>query len=210
MDIKENHRIRLLNAKCTYVNSLALISKKMSYGEDISECCARDLFLASQLINRLDCYDFSEKISSTLISTTYKSTLLNATGASPLGNIFYLYLNGIAISSYQLPYAMPTQTLLLNLLSISGLSFDYHQVSESGSNIFNPSVIGFWTIRTPCTTKVLSISFQTSISGSLTEIFTTSSPAINGLCGTTDSVVYNCWKDSDLPKLYEVLDNLLQ
>lgn len=210
MDIQENHRITLLNAKCSYVKSLDLITKKMSYGEDISECCARKLFLASQLINRLDCYDFSNKTTTTITSTTFKSTLLNSTATSISGYIFHLYLDGVVIGSYQLPYNQGTQTVLLNLLNASGLSFQYYQGSESGSNIFNPAVIGFWTINTPCTTTTLSISFQTSISDPLTEIFTSSSPTISGVCGTANSVVYNCWKDSDLPKLYEVLDNLLQ
>ena len=210
MDIQENHRITLLNAKCTYVNSLDLISKKMSYGEDISECCARKLYLASQLINRLDCYDFSEKINVTITPVTFKSTLLNSAGTSPQGNIFYLYLNGLVVSSYQLPANEVTQTVLLNLLNNSGLSFQYHQGSEAGSNVFDPSVIGFWTIDTPCTTKELSISFQTSISGSLTQIFNTTDPSTKGVCGVADSVVYNCWKNSDLPKLYEVLNGLLQ
>lgn len=210
MDLKENHRITLLNAKCSYVKSLNLISKKMSYGEDIGECCARKLYLASKLINRLDCYDFSEKTNVTITPVTFKSTLLNSTATSLVGYVFHLYLNGLAVSSYKLPANQGTQTILLNLLNNSGLSFKYHQGSETGSNIFNPSVIGFWTINTPCTTTILSISFQVSPIDVLTEIFASSSPAINGMCGTADSVVYNCWKDSDLPKLYEVLNGLLQ
>lgn len=210
MDIQETHRVTLLRAKCSYVKSLDVMFKKMSYGEDVDECCARKLFLASQLINRLDCYKFTEKIKYTVTPVTFKSTLLNSTAISASGNIFYLYMNGNVISSYAQSSNQNTQLVLLNLLTLSKLNIKYNQINQSGSNIFNQSVIGFWTIETPCDTISLSISYQPYLYGPLTQVFTTNNPSIKGVCSVADSIVQNCWKNSDLPKLYEVLDNLLQ
>lgn len=57
MEIQTKHRVTLLNAKCVYVCKVDGIYKKMQYGEDV-ECCIKNLWLAANLINRLDCYCF--------------------------------------------------------------------------------------------------------------------------------------------------------
>jgi len=57
MEIQTNHTLRLLNAKCEYVCIVDNLSNKLEYGDDI-ECCLNKLFLASKLINRLECYNF--------------------------------------------------------------------------------------------------------------------------------------------------------
>lgn len=58
MEIQTNHNLRLLNAKCEYVCIVDNLSKKLDYGDDI-ECCLNKLYLASKLINRLECYCFT-------------------------------------------------------------------------------------------------------------------------------------------------------
>jgi hypothetical protein len=59
MEIQTNHTLRLLNAKCEYVCIVDNLSKKLDYGDDV-ECCLNKLFLASKLINRLECYCFTD------------------------------------------------------------------------------------------------------------------------------------------------------
>lgn len=59
MEIYETHRVTLLNAKCNYVCRAEELMKRSNYGEDVS-CCIKDLWLASKLIDRLDCYCFPD------------------------------------------------------------------------------------------------------------------------------------------------------
>jgi hypothetical protein len=57
MDIQEKHRVTLLNAKCQVVCMAENLMKKMQHGDNI-DCCVKKLFVATRLINRLDCYCF--------------------------------------------------------------------------------------------------------------------------------------------------------
>lgn len=59
MDIIENHRVKLLNAKCDVVCQAEYLMKKSQNGDNI-DCCVKKLFAAIKLINRLDCYCFAE------------------------------------------------------------------------------------------------------------------------------------------------------
>ena len=70
MEIQTNHTVRILNAKCEYVLAVDNLVKKLDYGDDI-ECCLNKLFLASKLINRLECYCFEDR---TLADTEVLST----------------------------------------------------------------------------------------------------------------------------------------
>lgn len=186
MDIQENHRITLLNAKCTYVNSLDLISKKMSYGEDISECCACDLYLASQLINRLDCYSFpSDKIGSQFTFSFIEPDVIPST-------IFTLNINDINIATALYSNFGSMYIVYNNLLAQAGLlaAPSYNPLTNTYSYI----------VYSACDTKSITVSSIFSV-----KILTNT---VIGDC--TIKPVYNCWKDSDLPKLYEVLNGLLQ
>lgn len=55
MDIISNHISEIICYKTKFVELASVMSKKLQYGDDL--CCnVNDLYLASQLINRLDCY----------------------------------------------------------------------------------------------------------------------------------------------------------
>lgn len=62
MDIQTKHRVELLNAKCRIANLVYKIALKSSNGEDVS-CCMKGLYLKVKLINRLDCYSFTDNYS---------------------------------------------------------------------------------------------------------------------------------------------------
>jgi len=62
MDIQTKHRVELLNAKCRLVNEVYKIALKMNNGEDVT-CCMKGLYLKVRLINRLDCYSFTDNYS---------------------------------------------------------------------------------------------------------------------------------------------------
>ena len=74
MDIVENHRIKLLNAKCEVVCQAEYLMKKLQNGDDI-ECCTKKLFAAIKLINRLDCYCFPSFVNMPNINSEFSTGL---------------------------------------------------------------------------------------------------------------------------------------
>lgn len=60
MEIQAKYTITLLNAKCQFVNSVYKILNQMNYG-DASNCCLTDYYLKLSLINRLDCFEFTNQ-----------------------------------------------------------------------------------------------------------------------------------------------------
>jgi hypothetical protein len=60
MDTQSNHSAKILSFKTLYVKKATVLVKKINYGEDVS-CCVNKMYLASRLINRLECFCFSSE-----------------------------------------------------------------------------------------------------------------------------------------------------
>lgn len=186
MDIVANHTSKILGFKTDYVNKVYSISNRMSYGEDISDCCARKLFLASQLINRLDCYCFPvEKVDSVF---TISITNIYPIGRDP---IFEITVNGVLkasalYSDYGSAYAIHNY-----LFTAAGLTYT---VSSQPFGAYD------YVVYAACDVTSIQIYYPDT-----DEILT------NTVVGSCESITcYNCWKDSDLPKLYELVSKLIK
>lgn len=57
MEIKEKHRLEILNAKRCFALKVDKLATKKKYGEDVS-CCIEDLFFKKCIISRLECFNF--------------------------------------------------------------------------------------------------------------------------------------------------------
>lgn len=185
MDIVTNHTAKLINYKTKFVNSAYVLLKKNQYGEDI--CCqVNKLFLASQLINRLDCYCFpSGEINSEFITNVADYFIAPDV-------IYTIEINGVLIGTRNSNLS-PTSYSMYNALfsNVAGLVYDVE---------FN-GVSYDYTVYAGCDVTSIVI----SDGGSLIDTLITT---VIGNC--TEVVCYNCIEDSDLSKLYEVLDNLLK
>jgi len=194
MEIQEKHRLEILNAKCNYVCAVDILQKKMSYGEDVS-CCINKLYLASRLINRLECFCFETPVT-VEVSINSKFTFpvehLNYVD----GDILTLIANGVQIGSKTSVGAEYRPTFWVNFLE----SLDIPTTTEVvGSNTIFVSTFG-------CNiTKLEVIRYS---NGSLVGVSVTTNTVI-GACATSNPPCYNCIKVSDLPKMYEVLAKLL-
>lgn len=184
MDIVTNHTAKLLSYKTKFVNSAYVLLKKNQYGEDI--CCqVNKLFLASQLINRLDCYCFpSGPINSKFIITVDDYSITPNT-------IYTIKINGSVVGTRNSNIS-PTSYAMYNALfsNIAGLLYDVEFIGGSYH----------YTVYAGC--DVTSIEVLDGV---------TTDTLINTVIGDcTEVICHNCTSDSDLPKLYEVLDNLLK
>lgn len=188
MDIVENHRIKLLNAKCEVVCQAEYLMKKLQNGDAI-ECCTKKLFAAIKLINRLDCYCFPEAAQD--IKGTETLTVINDFKFSGT-----FYLESLVDLEYQYSYvtagAANLQDIIEGLLIESGLEYT---VSIVGPN-------SVFTVKTDCGKNELRVG---QFFGEYSNFTVVSEP----FC--SDAVTCNnCSTDAELSKYYQVLDSLLK
>ena len=207
MDIQTNHTLTLLNAKCDVVNKLYNICKKAEYGDIDVSCCLKEMYAKVKLIDRMDCYCFPELITTTVDSVIYSGQLVTAVNDYVDGNIFYVYINGVLVSSQVVKAPdLSKQLNIFQLVTNSGFEFEYHQVNASGSTTFDPAVIGYYIITLPCNSKLLS--YYASTAKGESQALAKQFELTAGVCEFTYTECYNCIDDSDLPKMYEVIKKL--
>lgn len=188
MDIVENHRIKLLNAKCEVVCQAEYLMKKFQNGDAI-ECCTKKLFAAIKLINRLDCYCFpSLEININGVETF---TVLNGFKLSGEFSLVSL-VDRMYGFEYISDGAENIEDILNALLLESGL--EYTSSTDGEFTTF--------TINTLCDKNELRF-------GPFFDEYLDSIIISEPVC--VDAVTCNnCTTDADLSKYYQVLDNLLR
>ena len=194
MEIQEKHRLEILNAKCNYVCAVDTLVHKMNYGED-ADCCIEKLYLASRLINRLDCYCFDPyPIFSEEVLAEFNVTHSNTSYSS--GTIVSIIVNGVQLYAATTTSTLSEKTITEGLLMLIGMTY----TSSSGGGIYNIDITAFAD-----TTSIKVIIYPLSRELHITDFSKTTSVE-----GKSDvSSCYNCVEDSDLPKMYEVLHKLL-
>lgn len=196
MEIQTNHNLRLLNAKCEYVCIVDNLSKKLDYGDDI-ECCLNKLFLASKLINRLECYNFP---------TTTLGTPNNGEFIISFGRTRYNALTSILYLTIELD-VNGTIYIIYSDGENTGFQLIINKLTEL--NLLVSSSLTETNIELVLTCDVLSFGFtiQYQEEPPLDYVFTNTVP---GSCfNYITTIPDNCIKQSDLREMYAVLDNLL-
>lgn len=200
MEIQTNHNLRILNAKCEYVCIVDNLSKKLDYGDDI-ECCLNKLFLASKLINRLECYNFpittllrptNSEFFTSLTALEYGLLLETVDSTIELnvnGTIYTLY-SGEGFTNFE---------LIKNKLIELGFFVSYSTTTDGRLTLIN-LILTCDVLNVDFTVQYLEsppvdYSFTNTVPGSCFNYITTSEP--------------NCIENSNLREMYAVLDNLL-
>lgn len=200
MEIQTRHRLKLLNSKCEYVCVVDNLSKKLDYGDDI-ECCLNKLYLASKLINRLECYNFplialSENVNSEFSAgiSAYEDFLLN-----DVENLtIQLNVNG-TISNLFSDSVNNGYELIINKLTALGIFVSY-TITDGEKQIYFNLVL---------TCDILNISFTVRY-GTETPLESIFINDVPGVCPIQTTTTFdNCIEQSDLREMYAVLDNLL-
>jgi hypothetical protein len=199
MEIQTNHTLRLLNAKCEYVCIVENLSKKLDYGDDI-ECCLNKLFLASKLINRLECYNFptitlgaptNSEFTTTISNTQYDLLLEISELTIQLnvnGTVYELFSNGVNTGL----------DLIINKLTELGFFVSYTDA---------PGRLTYMEFILTCDVFKLEFTVQYLESAPVDYDFTNTVP---GSCfNYITTIPDNCIEQSDLREMYAVLDNLL-
>jgi len=209
MDVQTNHRVTLLNAKCDVVNKLYNVCKKAEYGDIDVSCCLKEMYAKVKLINRMDCYCFPSLITTTTTPSIFSGVIVTAVNNYIDGNIMYLKVNGVLVSTQVVTSLdLSKQFNIYTLISNSGLTFEYHQVDENGSTVFDSSVKGYYIIEMPCNTNSLIWELQEGKGTVIDKIYNLTPFSQEGVCAFTYSECYNCIEDTDLPKMYEVIKKL--
>lgn len=189
MTIQDRHITTLLNAKCKVVCSADTILKKMSYGEDVG-CCIDNLWLASKLINRLECYCFGTN-SEVEILSEYTLTIPN--NNFPIDTAVFIKVNGVQVSYVFLEDASYKPDVIIDLLDKANISYTYAVVG--GTTVFY--------ITASCgTTSIAGYNITNKVVGVLN-----ATANVNGQCA---NICNNCITDTQLSKMYEVLNSLLK
>lgn len=214
MDIQNNHITNILNAKYDLVTELYNICQKAEYGD--TDCCMKGMYAKAKLIDRLQEYVFPKVITTTVTPTVYSKVLLASTTNTVAGNKYNMYVNGVLVSTYT--FSDPNlrkQYGIHELIIASGFPFIYHTNTISGSTTFDQYQQGYYVITFPCGVTSLSIvelSITIDVSGNTiitsTTLLLDTNPSQAGLCSYSNSIVYNCITNADLPKMYEVLNKL--
>lgn len=199
MEIQTRHRLKILNSKCEYVFIVENLSKKLDYGDDI-ECCLNKLYLASKLINRLECYNFplitlSENVNSEFFAGISESEFFALSNKKDLN--IQLNVNGtvydIASDAVNTGFE-----LIINKLTELGLLVSY-TITGNKNKIFNLVL----------TCDVIDISFIAQYGEELPFEIIFSNTVV-GACPIQIITTFdNCIEQSNLREMYAVLDNLL-
>ena len=194
MDIQTNHRVTLLNAKCNYVCAVDTLVQKSNYGEDIG-CCIEKLYLASRIINRLDCYCFETPVFASAVSAEFTYNVNNNYYLE--GTILQLIVNGVQVATKTIEVDPPTKPESWSDL-LDSINYEYTLVDNGSDSTF--------TLIMPC--NITNVTALITKSG-VTNTFPLTNSVV-GLCEVSTPPCYNCIENSDLPKMYEVLHKLLQ
>ena len=193
MEIQEKHRLEILNAKCNYVCAVDTLQKKMSYGEDV-DCCINKLYLAQRLIGRLECFCFETPIVETEIKSQF-SVIIPKTNALA-GDIFQLIVDEVMVWSLE----NSTTTPFYEIFDMAVAALDIETtIVDNGATYTYTSIFD-------C--NVTEVKNYLTRDGVTT--ITTATNTVAGACATSNPPCYNCIEVSDLPKMYEVLNKLLQ
>jgi len=194
MDIQTKHRVTLLNAKCNYVCAVDTLVQKSNYGEDIG-CCIDKLYLASRLINRLECFCFETPVTvTTEIKSQFSFTALKSTNLLS-GDIFQYLVNDTMVWSISVTATTP----LYEIIDLFIADLDIPTVIVDNGTSYS------YTSTFDC--NVTSVKNYLTRDG-VTSVATISN-TVTGACATSNPPCYNCIEVSDLPKMYEVLNKLL-
>ena len=193
MDIQTKHRVTLLNAKCNYVCAVDILQKKISYGEDVS-CCINKLYLASRIINRLECYCFDTvPVGKELVMSELGLTETNIIYLT--GSTGQLIVNGIQVVGITATSSFSEKDGIEALLTLANL--EYTSSSGGGTYVINvtadPTITSIKVILVNSFGELTIHDFKLNVAG----------VPIETSC-------HNCISNSDLPKMYEVLGKLLQ
>lgn len=190
MEIQEKHRLEILNAKCNYACAVDILQKKMSYGEDVS-CCINKLYLASRLINRLECYCFPTV---STINTKYQGALSFTQNRINLvsDGDYYLTSNGVRLYKYTAK-DLTMSEVVKSLLDGYSISYTRTLLGET---------YDLYTFSNTCDNLSYEVYFSTTLIESTN---TRKSPT----CEYIYTTCYNCINTYDLPKMYEILHKLL-
>lgn len=190
MDIQTNHTVKLLNAKCKYVLAVETLSKKLDYGDEI-ECYINKLYLASRLIDRLDCYCFDDRVlGDTEVLSTFEVAVSNSQYTA---SIYELAINGEYLANHVSSGGEALDDIFENFLIEVGLT--YTATPLIGGTLFN--------ITANCDTTDIYFKRINQYGAN----YIVANPTQMGTCSTT--CCHNCIKDSDLREMYAVLDQLL-
>jgi len=200
MEIQTRHRLKLLNSKCEYVCIVENLSKKLDYGDDI-ECCLNKLYLASKLINRLECYNFP------LITT---SENVNSEFFAEISDTQALFLNDKSNLTIQLNVNGTIYTLVSDESGSTGFELIINKLTELGVLVSytitgdKPVIFGLLL-----TCDVTDVSFTAQYGGETPfEIMFNNN--VVGVCPVQTITTFdNCIEQSNLREMYAVLDNLL-
>jgi hypothetical protein len=196
MEIQTNHNLRLLNAKCEYVCIVENLSKKLDYGDDI-ECCLNKLFLASKLINRLECYNFP---ATTLGAPNNGEFIISfgRTKYNALTSILYLTIELDVNGTIYIIYSDGENTgfqLIINKLTELNLLVYYSLTETNIELVLTCDVLNFGFTIQYQEEPPLDYAFTNTVPGSCFNYITT--------------IPDNCIEQSNLREMYAVLDNLL-
>lgn len=193
MEIQEKHRLEILNAKCEYVCAVDTLVKKMNYGEDV-DCCINKLYLASKIINRLECYCFD---------------------SIPLGSI--KIMSKLSLNQTNYKYAAPTISQLIvdsvqvysHLDTVSTFENDIIQTLLNAVNYqYTETQVGFnyiFDVTAPPNVRSIVMQFYDS-DGTLTK----RTFALDVIGVPNQSECNNCIQDKDLYEMYALLNQLLE
>lgn len=209
MDIQTNHRVTLLNAKCDVVNKLYNVAKKAEYGDIDVSCCLKEMYAKVKLIDRMDCYCFPSLITTTTTPSIFSGVIIELTNNFIDGDILYLKVNGVIVSTKTVTSLnLSKQYNIYELIGNSGLTFQYHQIDENGSTVFDSAVKGYYIIEMPCNSNALTLELQNGKGTVIGRSYELTPFSQEGVCAFTYSECHNCIEDTDLPKMYEVIKKL--
>jgi hypothetical protein len=167
--------------------------QKMNYGEDVS-CCVNKLYLASKLINRLDCYCFDAvPVGKELVMSQLGLTETNTTYL--VGSTGQLIINGVQVVGITAEDTFSEKSGIEFLLTLANL--EYTSTSGGGNYTINvtaePTVTSITVVLVNSFGEISVHDFKLNVAG----------VPIETSC-------HNCISDSDLPKMYALLNTLLQ
>ena len=198
MEIQTNHNLRLLNAKCEYVCIVDNLSKKLDYGDDV-ECCLNKLFLASKLINRLECYNFPLITVSENVNSEFFTTLVEVQG----DRLYRIVLLNIELTVNGITYNIVSDgvntALVLIVNKLTELGFFVSYINSKGDT----------ELTFGLTCDILNISFNIRYSDTPWVAYSFSNTVLGACPIYTTTTFDNCIEQSDLREMYAVLDNLL-
>ena len=191
MEIQEKHRLEILNAKCEYACTVDTLVKKMNYGEDVS-CCINKLYLASRIINRLECYCFdSIPLGTEKVMAVFG--LSDTDSIFPSGSTGQIIINGVQLSALTATSNVHEYVAIRYLLNSINYIF-----TETDNSVYTFSVTA-----EPNITSIKVILANPSGEKTIHDF------KLNtvGIPSTTEC--NNCIEDSNLREMYALLNQLL-